>query len=140
MAALELVFKRESPMDLKVDEELPVISDLQEVKQEGPGSPGIRESFLAMDDDFLLLPEQRLEGEALPMEFDTPVVEVTPPLADIFMPTDGVFSFEDAQRDNQNMKPASLFLKLLEMVKAGEVELEQSGDFGPLRIRQLLGV
>ena len=79
---------------------------------------------------------RRLEASGLvQVEFATP--QATAPLPDLQLQIEVETSFAQVQADNPNLKPASVFLKLLVMVQAGQIELVQTEPWAPLQVLPL---
>jgi hypothetical protein len=99
------------------------------------GSEGRRDSFMGEIVDLELLPEPDIGQELVQVEFATP--QATAPLPDLQLQNEVETSFAQVQADNPNLKPASVFLKLLEMVQAGQIELVQTEPWAPLQVLPL---
>lgn len=96
--------------------------------------PDMLNDFPPYDDpvNFELLPEPEVHPDLDPVWFETPVT--APPLPDLQLPSQEEISFQQVQVDNPDMKPASVFLKLLGLVQAGQIELRQLEPWAPLQV------
>lgn len=103
-----------------------------ELQESVPGLEDRRDSFLGEMVDLELLPELEIPQELVDVEFATP--QAAAPLPDLQLPSQIETSFTQVQAENSNLKPASVFLKLLEMVQAGHIELVQSEPWAPLQV------
>lgn len=58
------------------------------------------------------------------------------PESSIQLPSDTQFNFRETLRLNPCLRPASVFLRLLQFVQIGQIELQQTSPFGPLLIQR----